>query len=61
MLENLEKQLKQWRQTRAQKPAHVTPADRRTVKVNDQGVLEVKKARKAPYSSNPPVTPSSSA
>ncbi len=60
MLENLEKELKRWRQTRARKPAHETPADRRTLKVNGQEVLVVKKARKAPSSSNPPVTPSSS-
>ncbi len=48
MLENLEKELQRWRQTRARKPALETPADRRTVKVNGQEVLVVKKARKAP-------------
>jgi hypothetical protein len=58
MLENLEKELKRWRQNRGRKPARETPADRRTVKVNGQEVLVVKKARKAPSSSNPPVVPS---
>jgi hypothetical protein len=48
MFENLEKELQRWRQTRARKPALETPADRRTVKVNGQEVLVVKKVRKAP-------------
>jgi hypothetical protein len=64
MLENLEKELQRWRQTRARKPALETPADRRTVKVNGQEVLVVKKARKAPPadptdSSDPSGTPAS--
>jgi hypothetical protein len=55
MLENLEKELKRWRQTRAQKPARRdSPTDRRTVKVNGQEVLVVKKAKKAPPSSSDP-------
>jgi hypothetical protein len=55
MLDNLEEELKRWRQTRARKPALETPADRRTVKVNGQEVLVVRKARKAP-----PVDPAAS-
>jgi hypothetical protein len=55
MLDNLEEELKRWRQTRARKPALETPADRRTVKVNGQEVLVVKKARKIP-----PVNPAAS-
>jgi hypothetical protein len=54
MLENLEKELKKWRQTRAtRKPTRESPADRRTVNVNGQEVLVVKKARKTPSSSDP--------
>jgi hypothetical protein len=53
MLDNLEKELKRWRQNRARRPAPETPADRRTVKVNGQEVLVVKKARKAPTSTDP--------
>jgi hypothetical protein len=55
MLKDLEKELKRWREKRAQKPpgagrADVTlpPAtDRRTVRVNGQEVVVVKKGRKA--------------
>jgi hypothetical protein len=57
MLENLEKELKKWRQTRGRNPAREAPADRRTVKVNGQEVLVVKKARKvtpSPTASNAP-------
>ena len=48
MLENLEKELKKWRQNRAaSKPPHeAAPGDRRTVKVNGQEVLVVRKAKK---------------
>jgi hypothetical protein len=46
MLENLEKELKKWRQSRASKPQHDTPSDRRTVKVNGQEVLVVRKKQK---------------
>ena len=54
MLKDLEKELKKWREKRAQKgPARppVTAAapstDRRTVRVNGQEVVVVKKGRKA--------------
>jgi len=47
MLENLEKELRKWRQNRAaSKPAQETPSDRRTVKVNGQEVLVVRKSKK---------------
>lgn len=46
MLENLEKELRKWRQSRASKPARETPSDRRTVKVNGQEVLVVRKKQK---------------
>ena len=38
MLENLEKELRKWRQNRASKPQREAPSDRRTVKVNGQEV-----------------------
>ena len=53
MLKDLEKELKKWREKRAQKPAGARdltapPAtDRRTVRVNGQEVVVVKKSRKA--------------
>jgi hypothetical protein len=54
MLNDLEKELKRWREKRAQKPAGrprdvpvTTSADRRTVRVNGQEVVVVKKGRKA--------------
>jgi hypothetical protein len=55
MLKDLEKELKRWREKRAHKPAGSTrgevslpPAtDRRTVRVNGQEVVVVKKGRKA--------------
>jgi hypothetical protein len=55
MLKDLEKELKRWREKRAQKPVGVTRADtklppatdRRTVRVNGQEVVVVKKGRKA--------------
>jgi hypothetical protein len=54
MLKDLEKELKRWREKRAHKPAsaareNVAPlaTDRRTVRVNGQEVVVVKKGRKA--------------
>jgi hypothetical protein len=54
MLNDLEKELKRWREKRAQKPRPVRDAvtapsstDRRTVRVNGQEVVVVKKGRKA--------------
>ncbi len=54
MLNDLEKELKRWREKRAQKPAarprETAPpstADRRTVRVNGQEVVVVKRGRKA--------------
>jgi hypothetical protein len=41
----LEKQLKQWRETRARKSVQQTVADRRMVRVNGQDVLVITKAR----------------
>ena len=46
MLENLEKELRKWRQNRASKPQRETPSDRRTVKVNGQEVVVVRKKNK---------------
>ena len=46
MLDNLEKELKKWRQSRASKPQHEAPSDRRTVKVNGQDVVVVRKKAK---------------
>ncbi len=47
MLENLEKELRKWRQDRATtKPQREAPSDRRTVKVNGQEVAVV--VRKKP-------------
>jgi hypothetical protein len=46
MLENLEKELRKWRQSRAAKPQRETPSDRRTVKVNGQEVVVVRKKAK---------------
>jgi hypothetical protein len=51
--DHLEKELKRWREKRAQKPPpareHAAPpaTDRRTVRVNGQEVVVVKKGRKA--------------
>ena len=55
MLKDFEKELKRWREKRAQKPvgrqpdvsAMPTATDRRTVRVNGQEVVVVKKGRKA--------------
>ena len=55
MLNDLEKELKRWREKRAQKPrptretspSTTTSTDRRTVRVNGQEVVVVKKGRKA--------------
>ena len=53
MLKDLEKELKKWREKRAQKPlvardpAVASATDRRTVRVNGQEVVVVKKGRKA--------------
>ena len=46
MLENLEKELRKWREARTSKPAREAPSDRRTVKVNGQEVLVVRKKQK---------------
>jgi hypothetical protein len=47
MIENLEKELRKWRESRVSKaPRPETPTDRRTVKVNGQEVLVVKKKQK---------------
>ena len=47
MLDNLEKELRKWRQNRAaSKAPREAPSDRRTVKVNGQEVLVVRKSRK---------------
>jgi hypothetical protein len=46
MLENLEKELRKWREDRAAKPQRDVPSDRRTVKVNGQEVVVVKKKPK---------------
>ena len=46
MLDNLEKELKKWRQSRASKPQREAPSDRRTVKVNGQDVVVVRKKAK---------------
>ena len=46
MLDNLEKELRKWRQSRASKPQREAPSDRRTVKVNGQEVLVVRKKAK---------------
>ncbi|MGH7896325.1 MAG: hypothetical protein ACREQQ_00110 [Candidatus Binatia bacterium] len=53
MLKDLEKELKKWREKRAQKPLAprnpvvASSTDRRTVRVNGQEVVVVKKGRKA--------------
>jgi hypothetical protein len=55
MLKDLERELKRWREKRAQKPIDrarevsvlPTATDRRTVRVNGQEVVVVKKGRKA--------------
>jgi hypothetical protein len=46
MLENLEKELRKWREDRATKAQREAPSDRRTVKVNGQEVLVVRKKPK---------------
>ena len=46
MLENLEKELRKWRQSRVSKPQREAPTDRRTVKVNGQEVVVVRKKQK---------------
>jgi len=46
MLDNLEKELRKWREKRSAKPQREAPTDRRTVKVNGQEVLVVRKAKK---------------
>ena len=45
--ENLEKELRKWREDRATKPQREAPTDRQTLKVNGQEVLVVKKKRKS--------------
>ena len=47
MLEdNLEKELRKWREQRAAKPQREAPSDRRTLKVNGQEVVVVRKKPK---------------
>ncbi len=46
MLENLEKELRKWRESRTSKPQREAPADRQTLKVNGQEVLVVRKKKK---------------
>jgi hypothetical protein len=46
MLENLEKELRKWRENRTSKPQREAPSDRSTVKVNGQEVLVVRKKKK---------------
>jgi hypothetical protein len=46
MLENLEKELRKWRESRASEPQPEAPTDRRTVKVNGQEVVVVRKKQK---------------
>jgi hypothetical protein len=46
MLENLEKELRKWRENRAAKPQREAPSDRRTVKLNGQEVVVVRKKQK---------------
>jgi hypothetical protein len=41
----LEKQLKQWRESRARKTPHQPAADRRMVRINGQDVLVITKVR----------------
>jgi len=48
MLENLEKELRKWRQSRATKPQREAPSERRTVKVNGQEVLVVRAKKHKP-------------
>jgi hypothetical protein len=48
MLENLEKELRKWRESRASKPQREAPSDRRTVKVNGQEVLVVRAKKHKP-------------
>ena len=45
MIENLEKELRAWRENRA-KAQRESPSDRRTVKVNGQDVVVVRKKLK---------------
>jgi len=54
MLENLEKELRKWRERRAAKPQRDTPSDRRTVRVNGQEVLVVRKKAKPPGPASEP-------
>jgi hypothetical protein len=42
---NLEKQLKKWREERARKASSQAPADRRTLRVNGQDVVVIKRGR----------------
>ena len=46
MLKDLEKELRKWREDRAATPPRDTASDRRTVKVNGQEVVVVKKKLK---------------
>lgn len=42
---NLEKQLKKWREDRARKASPQAPADRRTLRVNGQDIIVIKRGR----------------
>ena len=42
---DLDKQLKQWREDRARKTPSQPPADRRTLRVNGQDVVVIKRGR----------------
>ena len=42
---DLERQLKRWREARGQKPAQPPLADKRTVQVNGQNVVVVRRSR----------------
>ena len=42
---NLERQLKKWREDRARKAPAQAPADRRTLRVNGQDVIVIKRGR----------------
>ncbi len=46
MLENLEKELRKWRESRPAKSERDAPSDRRTVKVNGQEVTVVRRKQK---------------
>jgi hypothetical protein len=47
MIADLEEELRKWRASRSAKPERDTPGGRRTVKVNGQDVLVVRRRPKA--------------